>query len=139
MLKNADAPIDRQAGETMVNLYADFAKKFPDEKKAPDYLFKAAEVSGAFGDYKHAIEFLNSICEKYSTHDKVPDALFLQGFYYQDKIQDLNKAKVCYDKLIINYPNHHYTNDAEALIKFFGKTDEEIINEFKEKEKRGKS
>lgn len=135
--QNSEAPIDKHLGEMMVNMYVNFSKKFPDEKKTPDYLFRAAEISGACNDYKNAIEFLNTICEKYSSYDKTPDALFLQGFFYQDKIQDLNKAKLCYEKLIKQYPNHHFAKDAEALMRNFGKTDEQIIKEFKEKEKRG--
>ena len=48
-------------------------------------------------------------------------------------LNDDEQAKTIYEEVIAKYPTSTYANDAKAAIKNLGKTDEELIKEFKKK------
>ena len=112
----------------------DFVKKFPgDSVQSAEYLFLAADLERGMGDYGKAIGHLGQICKEYPSFKKIPECLFLQGYYYQDFLKDSVHAKEYYLQLISKYPDHGFVDDAKELMKNFGKTDEDIIKEFERK------
>ncbi len=127
--------MDNATAGTTVNAYSDFANRYSEDKHSPEFMYRAADLSNGMGRYQEAINFWKGIIDRYPQYNKLPECYFLEGFTYQDKLKDFAQAKACYDKLIELYPNHHYSSDAKALMQYFGKTDEEIIKEFKKKEK----
>lgn len=121
------------AGITLEN-YMRFASAYKDDSLSAWYLYRAADLaSGALGQHARAVDIYEQIIANYKKFSKYPDCLFLAGFICQDKLQDGVRAKKHYDELIANYPNHEFTDDAKAMISFFGKSDEEIIREFEKK------
>jgi len=117
-----------------ITTYQEFVKKFPeDTAHSPEYLFRTSDLLRAVGDNGKAILTLAQLCKDYPKYKKIPEALFLQGYYYQEFFNDTSSAKDCYNKLIAQFPSHAFSADAKAMMKNFGKTDEQIIKEFEAK------
>lgn len=115
-----------------------FVEKFPEDSMCAEYLFRISDLSRGMGDYKKAIESLNKICKEYPAFNKIPECLFLQGYYYQDFFGDTVQAKNYYNELISKYPTHAFADDAHALMNMFGKSEQDIIKSFEEKEQQAK-
>ena len=128
--------VDQKLARYVMNLYLDFAKKYSDDSvRCAEYLFRASELSRATGEYFQAINYLDGICKNYPKFKKIPECIFLQGFYYQEFLKDTVYARGFYNQLILKYPTHVLVNDAKMLINMFGKSEETIIKEFEAKEK----
>jgi TolA-binding protein len=126
---------DRASAAAIVKLYADYAKQYPADKDSPDYLFKAGEISSSMIDSKQAISYLKELCDKYPDDSKAKHALFLQAFIYETQLQDQVNAKAIYEQVIAKYPGDKLAEDSKAMIANLGKTDEQLIREFEEKNK----
>ena len=118
-----------------IQSYSDYAKNFPDDSVTPDYLFKAGEIATAIQQYPQALSYYKTITEKYPQFKMIKESLYLQGYLLDNFLNDDAKAKLIYEEVIAKYPSTSYANDAKAAISNLGKTDEELIKEFKKKNK----
>lgn len=125
--------MDFAKAKDMIALYADFVKKYPENEKAEDYLFKAGEVSMGATQSNVAIKYFEQYYEKYPKAEKAPYSLFMQGFIYETQLQNTEKAKWCYEKFISDFPSHKLAEDAKYSIANLGKSEEELIREFEAK------
>jgi TolA-binding protein len=130
MVNQQSLQVDKNTANNGIAAYSDFVKLFPEDSLSPEYLFRLSDLSRATGDTRNAIDNLARICKSYPAFRKIPECLFLQGYYYQEYFNDTMHAKDFYLKLIANYPQHAFADDAKALLKTFGKSDEEIIKGF---------
>jgi outer membrane protein assembly factor BamD (BamD/ComL family) len=80
-----------------------------------------------------AIQFIDKFQKQYSDNAKLPTAIFLKGYIYENILKNTSKARIAYVEFITRFPKHQLVNDAKACIKNLGKTDDEIIKEFEEK------
>ena len=133
---NPNAPMNKLAANSAVNLYSNFVKDYPQTKNAADYLFKAAEISSSLNHSKQAIDFFNTVYEKYPAYPKLSYCLFLQGFIYDNQLHDFKNAEKIYKQVIEKFPNEKIAEDAKASIANLGKSDEELIKEFEAKNKK---
>jgi outer membrane protein assembly factor BamD (BamD/ComL family) len=119
-----------------IKAYSDYAGSFPNDSLTPDYLFKAGEIATATQQYPQALNYYKTITEKYPKFKYSKESLFLQAFLLDNYLNDDAKAKVIYEEVITKYPTSPYARDAKAAINNLGKTDEELIKEFKRKNKQ---
>lgn len=114
--------------------YIDFANKYPDDELAPEFLFKAGQRCNASANHEQAIQLFQQVIEKYPTHKIAEDALFLQGYVYENSLQDMSRAKTAYVKFLELYPTSDLAEDAKHSIEDLGKTPEQIFAEFDKKD-----
>ena len=82
-----------------------------------------------------AIVYLNRFEKEFQDHNKMPYCIFFQAFIYENQMNNLEKAKLYYQRFINEYPNHELVDDAETSIKNLGRSLEDIIKDFEEKNK----
>jgi outer membrane protein assembly factor BamD (BamD/ComL family) len=128
--------LDSYNANMAVNAYTRFSNKFPDDSVAPKFLFKAANITMSIGQYDKAIKLYAGICTKYPSFKYVPDCIFVQGFIYDTYMKDTAKAHAKYQEVITKYPDNNLAEQAKAAIAALGKSDEELIKEFQEKNKK---
>ena len=121
---------DEVAAYNLQVAYTDFAERFPQDSLAPEYLFKAANLSMSLNWGKSAIDILEKFLSIYPDHKRASEALFYKGFVYDNQLNDDAKAGECYREFLKKYPTHEFASSADASIKNLGKTDEELIREF---------
>ena len=128
MNANAEAVPDAIA------VFSKYAEENPEAEDAPEYLFKAFEVSvNTKQDPKQSIGFVDRLLAQYPKFDKNPVALFmLATFVYDDQLHDLDKARECYQRIIDEYPESPFARDASISIEQLGLSPEELIRRFEE-------
>lgn len=136
-LKTIQTP-DANTYNRAITIYTRFANNFPDDTMAPGCLFDAANISMSLNQYQRAINFYDTISTKYPTFKRLADCYFIRGFIYDDKLKDTAKARAFYQMVIDKYPHDSIASQARAAIAILGKSYDEIIKEFEEKNKNKK-
>lgn len=126
--------LDKRKALDLVNLYVEYVDEFPEEIISPEYLFKASDISMNLNRPKKTIQLFDRILTEYPSYNKTPSALFLKAFVYEDQLKDLEAAKKYYLLFLEKYPDSEFADDAEVSVRNLGKTPEELIKEFEQKE-----
>lgn len=122
-----------QLANELVKEYISYADTHKDSPEAPDYLYSAADLSLNIGKSKEALDLYNQIIYKYPDYVKAPECLFLVGYIYENYFEQYGKAKEIYESFLKKYPNHEFADDAKISIENMGKSPEELIKSFEEK------
>lgn len=133
-LFNEDMTANTEAVPGVVDMFRQYVNENPEAEDAPEWLFKALEIAVGYLEPQKAIEIEEQLYKQYPNYDKTPVGMFMLGtMVYEDKLGELGKAKMLYEKLIAEYPDSEFAPVAEQAIINLGKTPEEIIREFEEK------
>lgn len=124
--------INKKDAANIIHLYTTFVNENPENEKAPEYLFKAADVSINTFHSEQTIKLFNQLIKDYPNFEKAPQALFLKAFTYENYLNQMDSAKVSYELFLKKYPKHSFANDAEVSLNNLGKSPEEIINALKQ-------
>ncbi|MFA5195519.1 MAG: tetratricopeptide repeat protein, partial [Bacteroidales bacterium] len=127
---------DKTKVEELITLYKKFAEEFSDDSLAPEYLYKGATLLMNSEQNDEAINLLDRIFKDYPSFNKLPEALFLKAFIYENNIKNINKAREAYKDFLNKYPDSDLADDAKISLENLGKTPEQIIKEFEQKMKQ---
>jgi len=127
------AKIDPIAAGKLNRKYETYAKRFPKDEKAADYLYKAGEVARSTGDMRRSVSLLEQLYDDYRNYEKAPQSLFLAGFIYENDLKNLDKAKEIYNTFMKKYPKHELAKSVEFSLQNLGKPADEIIKGFETK------
>lgn len=124
---------DPKAAQTAVESYEAYATAYPQDTMSAQYLFKAGEMYRSLRQFDKAIATYERILKDYNSYSKAPHSLFLMGFTYENDLKDLEKAKLKYEEFLKLYPNHELADDVQFSLSNLGKSPDEIIKAFAEK------
>ena len=134
-LFNDDMTANPEAAPIAVKTFCNFAKQNPDDPSAPDWLFKALEISVGQKDATKAEEICQLLMDKYPTYEKTPFGMFMMAsMVYEDQLKDLDKARTMYERILADYPGSEIAPSAEASLNFMGMSPEEIVRQFEKME-----
>lgn len=125
--------VDTAAVTNLLSAYQNFASKYPEDSLAPDYLYKAAGLAVGFSRGVQAVEIYESLIVTFPDYKRIPECYFMKAFAYENVIGNIAKANEYYNKFLVKYPDHDLADDAQAAIKYLGKTPEEMVREFEQK------
>jgi TolA-binding protein len=128
--------LDNYNANLAITAYTKFATQFPDDSVTPKFLFKAASLAMSSRQYQRALNFYDNVYTKYPNFNQAPDCIFVEGFIYDSFMKDTAKAHAKYQEVITKFPNNNLAQQAKAAIAALGKSDEELIKEFEEKNKK---
>lgn len=128
-MKQEDFP-SKENMEKVIALYDEYITTYPEDEQNYTYLELKAKYQSANNQFKDAIETYDVLIEKYPTHEKNADALFMQAFIYENQLFDKTAAREKYEKFIKEYPNHELTPSAQFSIENLFLSDEDIIKKF---------
>ncbi len=126
--------LDERAARDFIFSVATHAALRPDDRHTPDLLFEAADVAGALRDYQRALDIYERINVAYSDYQKAPEALFMRAFTLDAELKRYDEAKVYYQEFLEQYPDHELAPSAKFSLENLGKSEEEIIQGFMEKQ-----
>ena len=103
----------------------------------PIYLLKAGQVCVSINDVDKARTMYEKCIADYPKFKNRGAALFLLAQLYdnQTELHNEKTAKEIYQQIIKEYPKSSYASDAKAAIQNLGKSDEELVKEFLNKNK----
>ncbi|MFZ4414556.1 MAG: tetratricopeptide repeat protein [Bacteroidales bacterium] len=122
--------VDTVAVSELISAYQNFASKYAADSSAPENLYKAASLAVGFNRGVQAVELYETLINQYPQFKKIPECYFMQAFAYENVIGNIVKANECYNRFLMKFPDHELADDAQAAIKFLGKTPEEMVHEF---------
>jgi tetratricopeptide (TPR) repeat protein len=125
--------LDVTIADSALDAYGDFVTKFPEDSLCGGFVYKSAEISTATGKYEQALSNYKLISFKYPKFKLAPEALFLQAALLDNYMGKEGEARMIYEQVITKYPNTMLASDARAAIQNLGKSDQELIEEFKKK------
>ncbi len=135
LFKDPYSAANRGLAMALMRVYDDFARHYPQDSLAPEYLFKAAELATSIQVPASAVAYYQKIEEKYPKFRKLDQCVFLEGFVYESLMNDTAAAAKQYRRLLKDFPDSPFRKDAEASISNLGKSPEELIREFERRQK----
>ena len=129
-LQNVTISQKDSIGNLLLNKYLAFVKQNPKNEMLPSYKYKAGEMADALNLPSLAVSILEGLYQEHPNTKEAPKALFLSAFIYENKILDLDKAKMQYELFLDTYPNHSFAKDARASLENLGLSPEELIRKF---------
>ena len=130
--------VDKNAAGKSIKAFTDFAYYCQNDSLSPVYLIKTAQVARAINNIPQAKLVLERCIETYPLFKNRPAAIFLLAQLYDDEtyLNNETEAKRLYEQILNEYPKSDWVLSAKGAIAFIGKTDTEILNEFKKKNKK---
>lgn len=128
LLEKADKEYQKKNLKTAIDIYKHFVQKYPESSKAPEALFKLAQIY--LNDLrlpKEAVGYFEQIVQKYPNTREAMNALFMLGFIYANEIHDYDKAREHYQKFLEQYPNSELAISAKFELENLGKEPEKIL------------
>ncbi len=115
----------------LISKYKAYANQFKPDTLCANYLMKAADISRGIGKCSQSIVLLEKAKMTYPKVKQVEDVLFLQGYIFENCLNDAPKAKQKYENFIRIYPNHRLVPVAKTSLQFLGKGPEELLKMIK--------
>lgn len=131
-----DSVIDRGVGLRLLRAYQEYYNKNPKDAVGMKYLFEAARVADALGKYQKAIDLLVNYHDGVADANKKAEAAYMVAFIYDAHMHQDAKAIEFYNRVINLYPNSIWAEQAKSALHLVGKSDEELLNFLKEKDKK---
>ncbi len=129
-IKQPEHTADLALAHALVNNYVKFAEENPQHEKAAYCWFEAARLSMGIDRAAESVSFFDTFIRLNPKNERVPLAVFLQGFIFENYLNDQEQAKQKYEYYLSTFPTHEMASDAEMALKNLGKTPEELIREF---------
>ena len=120
--------INRKAAQSYVDACEAFALAYPNTKEAPEFLYKATEISRTLRTFTKSLSMYDWIIDEYPQYEKAPTAMFLKGFIIENELNNDQAAMKVYKTFLSRYPDHQLRDDVQFLLDNVGKTDEEIMD-----------
>ena len=96
-LFNEDMSANMEVAPAVVEKFCKFVEQNPDAPTAPDWLFKALEISINLKDAEKSEKICDKLIKDYPTFDKTPVGMFMMAsFVYEDQLRDLDQARSVY-------------------------------------------
>lgn len=129
-----DGAIVHEVASDLVSAYCDFADANPDDAMSPEYLFKAVDVSMNLNEPQRTISIIDRMIVDYPDYPRTQAALFVKGFIFETKYNNLEMAKKIYEQYLEQYPDGEFADDCKASIEFLGLSPEELVKRFEAQE-----
>lgn len=133
-LEEQDSVFSMEQMAELKDAYLAFAKKYPDDEQAPEFLFKAGQRLGALATQNNdtsmhyqAIEVFKQVCDVYPKSHFAEEGLFLIGFVYENHLADYDNARKNYELFLAKFPKSELAEDAEISIENMGTDPLDII------------
>ncbi|HWD86484.1 MAG TPA: tetratricopeptide repeat protein [Mucilaginibacter sp.] len=117
MFARADMQIYAEQPEKAVAILDSIGVKYPGNNLSDDILMAKARILIQQKNYADAIIPLKKIAEEHPFNLWADDAVFMLGDLYENRLNDKEKAKAYYQKIITDYPGSLYINEARKRFR----------------------
>ncbi len=127
--------MDKVKAGNLIKKSQEFALAYPTDTVSARILFKAADVARGIGDFPNAMKMWNEIQANFPQTKYAAESLFLQGFTFENDLENKAKARECYLKFLNAYPNHDLIGDITMALKNIDTPLEDLVKQFEAKNK----
>lgn len=116
--------------DSLMTRMENYAAAFPNDSVSAGFLYRAAEISRANGNFDHALVLYEKILSNHATSPLAAKALFMKAFTLDNDLKRLEDSRTVYEEFLKKYPDDDFADDASFLLKNLGKSEEEIMRQF---------
>lgn len=128
-LFNEDRTMNEEVAPKVAEKYCQFVKQHPNDSTSAKWLYHALEINVVMKNYEKSEELSKQLLEQYPKSDWAPMSLLLMGSYvYDHQLNDTAKAHAAFQRLIDDYPESEWVDDAQKSIEYLGLTPDEIMS-----------
>lgn len=129
-----------EVGNKAIKAFTDFSFYCKDDSLAPVFLMKAGQIATSINNMPQAQVCFEKCYQDFPNFKNRGAAMFLLAQLYDEVafLNDEDKARELYGKIINLFPNTEWSAQADAARALIGKTDEQIIKEFEKKNSKKK-
>ncbi|MES2277840.1 MAG: tetratricopeptide repeat protein [Bacteroidota bacterium] len=113
----ADLWIFKEQPDKAVQALDSIDKQFPNNTLADDILMAKARILIQQKEYALAAPLLQKIADEHKLDLWADDAVFMLGDLYENHLQDKEKAKAFYQRIITDYPGSLWINEARKRFR----------------------
>lgn len=124
-MEKANFPEEKDMTE-IVDLYENYISQYPDDAKTYDYMELKAKYEMVLGKYEASIASYDAIIDKYEKSDRTGEATYMQGYIYQNYLNDIDAAQKSYEGFLQDFPDHPLANDVTIILENIHLSDEEL-------------
>ena len=118
-------------GRKLIDDIIEFANNYPYGENVVDFLFTAAKTANGIGEYRESVKILDKIINKYPGYPNIKEVLFLKAFTYDENLNNKEKAKDAYLKIIQEFPKDPLASESKILLENLYLSDKELIEKYK--------
>lgn len=115
---------------SLLDAYTAFVDNHPADSMAPQYLYKAINLSMGVNNGVKAMQLTDRMLNEYPKDSRMPEVIFLKAYIYENQLSNLGLALKTYQDFLSRFPEHELADDVQAAIDNLGKSPEELIREF---------
>lgn len=130
VLFSQETNVDKEVAAQLLQSYIKFTDTYPIDERTPDYLYKGAGIARGVGVHSRALQMYQRILTDYPEFEKQAETQFLIAFTFDNDLKRTEKAKEEYNKVIDQYPDHEFAEQARERLKTIDMSDEELIEMF---------
>lgn len=127
--------LNTEKAKQLISKSQAYALAYPKDTASARLLFKAADMARGIKDFPNAMKMWHEIQTNFADTKYASESLFLEGFTFENDLQDKEKAKQCYVKFINLYPKHDLSDDVDMALKNIDIPLEDLIKTFEAKNK----
>jgi outer membrane protein assembly factor BamD (BamD/ComL family) len=120
--------------DSLLTLYWHYCKEFPQDSLTEEYLFRSGTTNMSLRKGEEAMGNFIMLVQQFPHSKYLPEVYYYRGFIFEDILYDIASAEEAYHEFIRRYPSHKLVTDATLSIQYLGKSSEEIISSFEQKE-----
>ncbi len=117
----------------LLDSYIAFAERDSADSLAPAFLYKAINLCIGVNNGARAMQLIDKTLNDFPKSSYTPETVFLKAYVYENLLSDYGQASKVYRDFLKKYPTHDLADDAEAALKYLGKSPEEMVREFEAK------
>lgn len=129
-LKELETPATVEQLEDLLQQYTLFVQNYPKDTMAPQYLYRAINLSMGMGKGEQTMNLIDKSLNEYPNQPKIAEIVFLKAYVYENLLGDYGQAATIYRGFPTRFPDHELADDAEAAARNIGKSPDELIREF---------
>jgi len=123
----AAAAADTSQADQAIQLFTDFVARYPEHELAAKALKHLAHITQQRGDNQGGIAYYQRLIDHFPQSGFNAEAQFMIGFIYEEDLQEYEKARQAYQKVIDDYPDSELAASARHLLPNVGRDPEEWV------------
>ena len=108
--------------------FTTFLTRYPEHLRSDEALRNLAMIARQDGDMAEAIGYYERLIADYPKSKYGDEAQFMIAFIYEEHLQDQERARQAYQRVIERYPESDLAASARRLLPHVGRNPEEWVN-----------
>ncbi|MBQ9638004.1 MAG: hypothetical protein IJV22_00415 [Bacteroidales bacterium] len=110
---------DTLKAQRLMDAYANFASRFPDDSLSPHYLFRASDLAYSIANPQQSLHFLNQIISNYPEFPELSTCYFMRANAYEECEMN-DSATAAYTEFLQLFPNDPFAEAAQFSLQNIG-------------------